>query len=389
MRNRILVMTLLVALIAVAFGPAAAQTAQPTAVDAGFIRIAHLAADAPAVDIYAGNGTTPIATNLKFGDVTEFVALPTSLSGFTARAAGSPATSSPVAQANYGVKSNGSNILVVVGLQENKSLAIEPITVVRTDAKGKARVRVISTVSGGPNLSVANKQGVQFSQNQKFLDVSAYQDVEPGTYSFSVTDGTGKTYATVDVTVGANEIVELFVAGRTQGSVTLIPVISKVDFTNVKIVNQAAETFDVYLKGTDQPFTAALGAGQSSAAQQVPSGAVTFVVRKAGGTVKDQELAALAIQLRPYHDTTITITAGANGTPQIVVSEDMLTLAFAPGITSAPAAGTVRATSAATASGTTSAATTSAATLSVTSVSTSAATAAAPIIATLPATAVR
>jgi len=376
-------MTLLIALIAVGIAPATAQTAQPSAVDAGFTRFAHLSADAPAVDIYIGNVATPVATNLKFGDVTDYVALPTTLSGYTARAAGSPANSSPVARLDWGVKSNNSNIIIVVGLQETASVSVEPITVVRTDTKGKARVRVISVVSGGPNLSVANKQGVQFSQNQKFLDVAAYKDVEPGTYSFSVSDGTGKSYTSADIAIGANEITELFVAGRTQSGVKLVPVVSKVDFTNVKIANQAADAFDVYLKGTDQPFTAALGAGQSGTSQSIPSGAVTFVVRKAGGTVKDQELAALPIQLRPYRDTTITITAGANGTPQIAVSNDTLTLAFAPGISVAPAAGTARATSAATAAETAGA--TSAATLSATSAATSAAT----VAATLPATAVR
>src|SRR5512141_681915 len=106
-----------VLLIAVgALTPAAAQTSDSY----GFIRFVHGAIDVPALDIYASNPDVLLVSNLAFGQSTEFMALPTTIQGFTARPAGSSPDSDPLFRLTRRVKANQSEIIAAAGLGSNR-----------------------------------------------------------------------------------------------------------------------------------------------------------------------------------------------------------------------------------------------------------------------------
>ncbi len=350
MRSRSILLALCgLALSALLTLPVGAQT---TANDnVGFIRFAHTAVDVPPIDIYVGNNTTPVATNLKYGDVTDFIALPTTLSGFVARAAGSAADSQPLFSLQWGVKANESEMITAAGLSSRKAFLLEPLTLVRTNTQGKARVRVFDTVWGGSFLSVGTTQGAAFSSNQKYLDASDDKDVDPGSYDFQVTDSTGKVVATASaVNLEADKVYVMLITGSADGStpIKLTPVVSDEDKTRVQIVNQSGSPIDVYVKGQTQPFASALSNGATSDFTALPSGAATFVVRNAGSSATDREVASLAIQLRPERDTVITVSS-SNGAIQMAITSDTLTVTIAAtgeGTFLATAGGTSQATSA-------------------------------------------
>ena len=126
--------------------PAAAQTTKD---DVGFVRFAHTAVDGEPIDIYVGANPKPVATNLKYGDVTDFVTLPVTTSGYIARAAGSPANSKPLFSLDWGLKANESWLITAAGLNSRKAFLMEPISLVLNKTNGKARVRIFDTVWGG------------------------------------------------------------------------------------------------------------------------------------------------------------------------------------------------------------------------------------------------
>ncbi len=332
MRSRSILLSICaLALSALLALPAGAQTAPNDNV--GFVRFAHTAVDVPPIDIYVGNNPQPVVTNLKYGDVTDYMALSTTLSGFVARATGSAADSQPLFSLPWGIKANESELITAAGLSSRKAFLLEPLVLVRNDTKGNARVRVFDTVWGGSFLSVGTTQGTSFSSNQKYLSSSNDTDVAPGTVDFEVKDNTGKVVATASgVNLEADKVYVMLITGSMDGStpIKLTPVVSDEDKTRVQIINQSGNPIDVYVKGQTQPFVSGMNNGASSDFTALPSGAVTFVVRNAGSSATDREVASLAIQLRPEHDTVITVST-SSGVVQMAITSDMLTVTVLTG----------------------------------------------------------
>ncbi|MHB8629202.1 MAG: hypothetical protein ACYDBJ_20480 [Aggregatilineales bacterium] len=304
--------------------PAAAQTANN---DVGFTRFAHTAIDVGPIDIYVGANPQPIVTNLKYGDVTDFMALPVTASGYIARAAGSPADSKPLFSLNWGVKANKSEMITAAGLNSRKAFLLEPMTLVRNKTNGKARVRSYDTVWGGPFLSVGTTQGIGISQNQQYLNPSNDTDLAPGVYDFEVKDSSGKTVATLPgVKLEADKVYVMLILGGAAGNppVKLIPIVSDEESTRVQFVNQSNSALDVYVKGETKPFVTGLANGASTPLTALPSDSVTFVARNSGGSVSDKEVAFVALQLYPGRDTVITIS-NAGGGVQMKITSNTLT----------------------------------------------------------------
>jgi len=310
--------------------PVTAQTDKVN--DFGFTRFAHTAIDVGPIDIYVGTNPQPTVTNLKYGDVTDFMALPVTASGYFARAAGSPADSKPLFGLNWGVKANKSEMITAAGLSSRRAFLLEPMTWVRSNTKGKARIRIYDTVWGGALLSVDTAQGIGFSQNQQYLNPSRDSDVEPGLYDFQVKDGSGKIIATAPgIKLEADKVYVMLIMGGAAGNppIKLLPIASDQEKTRVQFVNQSKSTVDVYIKGDAKPFVSGLTNGTSTQLTSLPSRSVTFVARNAGGAVSDKEIAFVALQLYPERDTVITISSSGSGV-QMAVTSNALTPLTAP-----------------------------------------------------------
>ncbi len=304
--------------------PAAAQT--PAADNYGFIRFIHGAIDVPALDIYA---STPdeilLVSNLAYGQATDFMALPTTIQGFTARAAGSGPDSEALFRLTRRVKANQSEIIAAAGLGGNRAFVLEPLVLVRSDTQGKARIRVFNLVWGGPYLTVLDDRGVTLGRDMQYLSSSGDVDVEPGAYSFEIRSGGGKPVATQKaVNLEPDKIYALMILGGMEETPPLQFVIlaSDEETTRVRFVNKSNAAADIYIKGTSKPFVAGLGVNASTDLMTVPSGATTFVMRAQGSPADSTEVAFVAPQLRPGRDVTITIN-GSGVATQMGVTEDI------------------------------------------------------------------
>ncbi len=315
-------------IVLLGFGLITTATAQaPQDDNYGFIRFAHTAVDVPSLDIYVmGGSATPLVRNLQYGQSTDYFTLPSITDGFLARASGSGANGEILARLTRGVKTNQSQIIVAAGLADKRAFVLEPLTLVRDNTRGRARVRVFNTVWGGPYLGVTDNQGHAYGQDLQYLSSSGDVDVDPGTYDFEIKTGSGQTLFTESgFNLSSDKIYSLIIVGGMENTppVHFLIVVSDQEVTRVRFVNRSHHAADIYIKGDPSPFVAGLPGGASTDFLPLPSGAITFYLRPSGTPPSGAELAFVASQLRPGRDVTITID-GEGVETQMGISDDHL-----------------------------------------------------------------
>jgi hypothetical protein len=311
--------------------PATAQT--PSTENYGFIRFIHTAIDVPPLDIYAGDAKQSlIVSNMAYGEFTDFLTLPATVQGFTAREAGTGPGGDALFRLNRRVTPNQSEIITAAGLNSRRAFVLDSLVLVRNATRGKARVRVFNMVWGGPYLTVRDSNGATYGQDLQYLSTSHDADVTPDLYTFEVQQsGSGKSLTKQEnVALQADKIYALMITGGMDGipPVRLVILTSDQDTTRVRIANNSNVPADVYIKGNDTPFARAIPPGTMTDYTVVPSGATTFILRASGGAPNSQELAFVAPQLRPGRDVTISIN-GTGVATQMGITDDHLTPSLA------------------------------------------------------------
>ena len=180
--------TLLGGMAAFATATSLAASAAPAATRDGWVRCAHLSPAAPAMDIYMfpfGNPGHPmVLRHVKYGGVSEYMALGPGQYTVAMRAAGAPASSPPVLATTFMV--NARTAYTVAGVGPNRGLREEVLKDQMTPPMGKALVRVIQaslkeqrvTVSYGPDV---------LSRQLAFGSATSYMAVAPGTRTVQFT----------------------------------------------------------------------------------------------------------------------------------------------------------------------------------------------------------
>jgi hypothetical protein len=368
-RNLITVTLIALLLISLAALPAAAQQPQETD-SVSFVWFANVGADAPAVDIYFGESTTPVVTNLALGEVSPMFVFPSNQRGFVLREAGSAPDRDPIFTADWGLTPNQSYLILATGLDSKQAFILEPVTLVRTPSQGKAKLRIINTISGDSALTVMDNTDTAIGTSLPYLGV-ADVDLDTSTSDLTIQNASGEELGTQNTEFKADSIYVALIVGDSNDatSATLHVIEIPAEMTRVKVVNNADANFDVMLNRNDgqEAFAMNLASGDSSDFIEVPSGAATFIVKSAGAGTDGQELASVPIQLRPSRDVTLTIQ-GSGSQIEIVVTSDVLmeglTLAGTGTVIEVTETATVEATTGATVPATT---TTPAATVAPTS----------------------
>jgi hypothetical protein len=167
---------------------APAVSAAPAAMQDGWVRCAHLSPDAPAMDIYmfpfGGSGHPMVLRHVSYGGVSEYMAVSPGQYTVAMRAAGAPASSSPVLVTSFMV--NARTAYTVAGVGPNPGLREEVLQDQMAPPMGKALVRVIQaslkehqvTVSYGPDV---------LARKLAFGAVTSYLAVSPGTQTVQFT----------------------------------------------------------------------------------------------------------------------------------------------------------------------------------------------------------
>jgi hypothetical protein len=171
----------------------ASASAAPTAT--GWVRLAHLSPNTPAVDVYLYSFGNPSAWlvlhHVGYGDVSPYEPLAPGDYSVAMRAAGAPATSKPVLSASLTVAPG--DAYTVAGIGPESGLRLQVFDDRLTTPPGQALVRIIQA-SLRQHVVTVTFGGHLLASNLAFASVSPYQAVAAATATVHVTgDGTDVT----------------------------------------------------------------------------------------------------------------------------------------------------------------------------------------------------
>jgi hypothetical protein len=183
--------------------PAAAVATASAATTTGWIRLAHLSPNTPAVDVYLysfGDSSAQIVLHhVAYGTVSPYEQVPAGDYTVAMRAAGAVSTSAAVISASVDVAPG--HAYTVAGLGPESGLRLQVLDDQLTTPSGQALVRIIQASLKQSVVSV-NWGGDMLQSSLKFGAVSSYQTVSPGTETLTVSGGGDTATASVPLAAG-------------------------------------------------------------------------------------------------------------------------------------------------------------------------------------------
>jgi hypothetical protein len=197
--------TMLLAASALLLGiPAAAIAhASSATTGTGWIRLAHLSPNTPAVDVYLysfGNSNAQIVLHhVAYGTVSPYEAVQAGDYSVAMRAAGASSTSQPVLSTSVTVKAD--HAYTVAGMGPESGLRLQVMDDDLTTPPGKALVRVIQASLKQQTVKVTCG-GKTIVPKASFASVTSYQAIPAGTWTMAAIGGSQTASRAVTLTAG-------------------------------------------------------------------------------------------------------------------------------------------------------------------------------------------
>jgi len=178
------------------------------------VRVAHLASDAPNVDVYVNGEPVSELQNVPFGTVSPYLPLPAGSQNVQVYPAGD--TSEPVIDTTVELAGGAAYTIGAVGLVEDGSLTAE---VYQDDltapSEGNGKLRVVHASPDAGPVDVVPEGGEPLVTGLEYPNASPYAEVPAGTYTINVNAaGTDQTAISVpDVAVESGVTYSAFAVG--------------------------------------------------------------------------------------------------------------------------------------------------------------------------------
>jgi hypothetical protein len=184
--------------------PAAATAyASSATTGTGWIRLAHLSPNTPAVDVYLyafGDSNAMIVLHhVAYGTVSPYESVQAGDYSVAMRGAGASPTSQPVLSTSVTIAAG--HAYTVAGMGPESGLRLQVLEDKLTTAPGQAEVRVIQASLKQQVVTVTLGSTV-LASGLKFASVSDYQPVSPGTQSVTVSSSGGTANSSVTLAAG-------------------------------------------------------------------------------------------------------------------------------------------------------------------------------------------
>lgn len=209
----------LVAVAAASFSTMAFAGPASGAASVGYVRLAHLSPDAPAVDVYldsvSGAIDQKVFKAVGYGVVSDYMNLPTGDYTVAMRGAGSAADSPIVVSATLTVKAGQAYTVAGVGRFAGLGLKVIVDSLGRpTDGRAKLRVIHASVVDPELAISVA---GDSVAQHIKFASTTRYYEVRSGSVQVKLTPEPSGEVVSKTVTLKAGSVYSVIVLDGSSG----------------------------------------------------------------------------------------------------------------------------------------------------------------------------
>ncbi len=217
--TRRLLMLLATSALLLGIPAAATAFASPATKGTGWIRLAHLSPNTPAVDVYLysfdDSNAMIVLHHVAYGTVSPYESVQAGDYSVAMRAAGASATSQPVLSTSVTIAAG--HAYTVAGMGPESGLRLQVLDDDLTTPSGQALVRVIQASLKQQEVKVSLGSTI-LSGGLKFASVSAYQTVTPGTETVSVSAvSAGAGDANSSVTLAAGTVHTLVVLDGASG----------------------------------------------------------------------------------------------------------------------------------------------------------------------------
>ncbi|MGH8893858.1 MAG: DUF4397 domain-containing protein [Actinomycetes bacterium] len=168
---------------ALAVAPAAA--AAP-----GYVRLAHLSPDTPAVDVWVtsfrGGSYSKVLPGVTYGAVSDYERLRPGVYTIAMRPPGAPEDSEPLLRTNVTVERGGA--YTVAGIGRNADISLRVLTDdLSRPSRGTARMRVVQASSVAPIVDVTTTTGTTIADDAAFPSTTEYAEVGAQQWTLRVT----------------------------------------------------------------------------------------------------------------------------------------------------------------------------------------------------------
>jgi hypothetical protein len=194
---------LAVGLAGLAAPAASAATMHHASGDVGYLRLAHLSPNTPAVDVYLyafDNSSAKIVLHhVAYGTVSGYEQVKAGEYTVAMRAAGASAGSKPVLSTTVDITAG--KAYTVAGMGPFKGLRLQIMHDALTPPKGKVLVRVIQASLQQHTVTVKAGSHV-LAGSLHFADVTVYKTVSPGTWNVTARGASENTSSAVTLKAG-------------------------------------------------------------------------------------------------------------------------------------------------------------------------------------------
>ncbi|WP_306209523.1 DUF4397 domain-containing protein [Actinoplanes sp. RD1] len=213
--NRRYALIVPVLLAAVTLGATPARAA-----GAGYVRLAHLSPDTPAVDVYLrseSGATEPQRFDgVAYGALSDYMRMPAGTYTVAMRKAGAAASTPPVITTQVTVADGAAYTVAGVGRYADLGLRVLADDL-GLPAAGTAKIRIIQASVRAPVLDVAGADGRQIADGVPFATTTGYRQVGPGRWTVRVQPTGGGAPSDLPCTLGAGNVYSLLVLDDGKG----------------------------------------------------------------------------------------------------------------------------------------------------------------------------
>jgi hypothetical protein len=186
----------------------------------GYVRLAHLSPDTPAVDVYLRSTSGAVKPQtfrgVAYGALSQYLRLPAGSYQVAMRKAGASAATKPVITTSLAVQNGDAYTVAGVGHFADLGLRVIKDDLQLPDS-GKAKVRIIQASVQVPILNVDGKSGATIADGVQFATTTGYREVKPGRWSVQVAPTGGGKTTVLPCTLGAGSVYSLLVLDQKGG----------------------------------------------------------------------------------------------------------------------------------------------------------------------------
>jgi hypothetical protein len=190
-------------LLGVPAAASAAGSAAGAAAGTGWIRLAHLSPNTPAVDVYLysfGNSSAHIVLHhVSYGEVSPYETVQAGAYSVAMRAAGASAGSQPVLSTSVTIQPG--HAYTVAGMGPESGLRLQVLDDQLTTQPGKASVRIVQASLKQQTVKVTCG-GKTIGSKVSFASVVDYQPIPPGTWTMAVITSADRSQRKVPLAAG-------------------------------------------------------------------------------------------------------------------------------------------------------------------------------------------